>query len=83
MISETLIKTLLKSIDLEKLLAHPSVKEIVGIATEIRDDFRTIKEQNAEIIVKLDNLAGQSDSPPRRNGKRIPVAIFSGKDDTQ
>lgn len=62
---EMLLKSLLSNIDLPKLAttvaSSPEVANMVAIATEIRDDFRTIKLQQAEILRRLDNIPPASD----------------------
>lgn len=65
MLSETLIKTLMKAVDFEKLqnqlLNDPRVNEAMEIARQIRNDFETIKIQNAEIISRLDAAGNKPD----------------------
>lgn len=57
---DVLLKTVLKTVDFEKLqkdaLNDPRVREALDLAMSIRDDFATIKSQNAEILRRLDIL---------------------------
>lgn len=71
MLSESLIKTLLKSIDIEKLqsqaLSDPRVREALNLVTDIRDKFATIEKQNVEIIHMLSMLgAPRLDAPTEK-----------------
>ena len=49
MLSETLIKTLLKTIDIEKIqeqaLNDPRVREALDLVTTIKNDFQEIKDR--------------------------------------
>ncbi len=75
MISETLIKTLMKAVDFEKLqtnlMSDPRVNEAMEIARTIRDDFATIKIQNAEIISRLDAANTVADITPAKRKPRV------------
>lgn len=59
--SEMIMKNLLKGINFpelqEKFLADPRVNQALELANGIRDDFATIKMQNAEILRRLDEMA--------------------------
>lgn len=66
MLSETLIKTLLKSIDIEKIqkqaLDDPRVREALDLVTTIKNDFAEIKETQNKILSYLDKISADTEN---------------------
>ena len=77
MFSEMMIKNLLKAVDFEKLqqqlLSDPRVNQAMEIANSIRNDFETIKLQNAEILSRLDEMKAGADIAPAKRKKPLSI----------
>lgn len=71
MFSEAMIKTLLKTVDFEKLqqqlLSDPRIIDLMAMAKNLSEDFRAIKENQEKI------LAGQAEIIARLDNPRVTV----------
>lgn len=87
MISDTLIKTLAKAIDFEKIVAQlqsdPRVNEALQMASNIQHDFADIKTRQMEIQAQLDNVLALLESQfakPRKATRALISPIETDKE---
>lgn len=69
---EMFIDTLVKSIDVPKLLENPKVDAALKMLRDLRDDFAEIKNTNREILARLDKLENKTEDHPPNNSV-IPI----------
>lgn len=81
MISETLLKTLAKAIDFEKIVAQlqsdPRVNEALQLAANIQHDFAEIKTRQIEIQAQLDSVLAVLESQFAKGAAKSKRALIS------
>lgn len=74
-VMETFIKTLVKSIDIPTLLAHPKIVELTTLGKQILADYKEVKETLRRINDRLDRMDATHAlfNTPLRNGAGIDL----------
>lgn len=73
--AEMFLNTLMKSIDIKALLAHPKIDEGLRMARQITTDFAEMKERLRRIEERLDGNGVRPDTP-RANGYAVTTADY-------